>query len=156
MEVYLGILGCFPQAMHILNVINWTNIPFFLNSGEYYSIIRLACKEEKKRWSDMLYRVRIGFSSLQPIISVCYSNLFSSRCVFPCSCTWTTHKGCNPVEKGATVHTVLPRPLPRLFLQCLHDLRIKKRREKKTEKKKRLIKNEICIFSERYQGWASI
>lgn len=133
MEIYLGILGCFPQAMHILNVINWTNIPF-LNSGEYYSIIRLACKE-KKRWSDMLYRVRIGFSSLQPIISVCYSNLFSSRCVFPCSCTWTTHKGCNPVEKGATVHTVLPRPLPRLFLQCLHDLRIKKRRKQKTNKK---------------------
>ncbi len=47
MEIYLGILGCFPQAMHILNVINWTNIPF-INSGEYYSIIRLACKEKKK------------------------------------------------------------------------------------------------------------
>lgn len=48
MEIYLGILGCFPQAMHILNVISRTNIPF-INSGEYYSIIRLACKEKKKR-----------------------------------------------------------------------------------------------------------
>lgn len=135
MEIYLGILGCFPQAMLILNVINWTNIPF-INSGEYYSIIRLACKEKKKRWSVMLYRVRIGFSSLQPIISVCYSNLFSSCCVFPCSCTWTTHKGCNPVEKRATVHTVLPRPLSRLFLQCLHDLRIKINKKKKRSNKK--------------------